>query len=71
MVYLPPPVWGLVYLIVMGALSAFYPWKSIADLTVLPLGIVLIVAGIATAVWAVRARAPPGPMPSAPPRPGW
>ena len=53
MVYLPPPVWGLVYLIVMGALSAFYPWKSIADLTVLPLGIVLIVIGVGTAAWAV------------------
>ena len=53
MVYLPPPLWGLIFLVVTGAASAVYPWKSMADLTVLPLGIVLIVIGLGTAVWAV------------------
>ncbi len=53
MVYLPPPIWGLIYLVVMGAISAFYPWKPIVDLTVIPLGAVLIVLGVGMAAWAV------------------
>lgn len=53
MVYLPPPIWGFIYLAVFGVFSALYPWKSITDLTVLPLGIVLIVMGLGMAGWAV------------------
>ncbi|MBI1210557.1 MAG: isoprenylcysteine carboxylmethyltransferase family protein [Alphaproteobacteria bacterium] len=53
MVNLPPPIWALIYVLGMGALSAIYPWKSIADLTVLPLGIVLIGAGLGLSIWAV------------------
>ena len=52
MVNLPPPVWTLVYLIIAGVLSAFYPWKAIVDLTFIPLGALLIVLGVASAFWA-------------------
>jgi protein-S-isoprenylcysteine O-methyltransferase Ste14 len=52
MVKLPPPVWTLFYLIAATVASVLYPWKSLADLTILPLGVVLIVAGFASAFWA-------------------
>lgn len=52
MVRLPPPVWTLIYLIVAGVASAFYPWKAIADPTFAPFGIVLIAAGLGVAFWA-------------------
>ena len=52
MVKLPPPVWALIYLIIAGAISAYYPWKAIADLTLIPLGVLLIGAGLASAFWA-------------------
>jgi protein-S-isoprenylcysteine O-methyltransferase Ste14 len=54
MVKLPPPLWGLIFLAIMGAASALYDWKAIVDLTIVPLGIVLIVAGVALPFWAVR-----------------
>jgi len=53
MVKLPPPVWMLIFLVLAGAASFAYPWKSIADLTVLPLGVGLIAVGLVLAVSAV------------------
>ena len=53
MVNLPPPVWMFIYLIVALVASVLYPWKSIVDLTFLPLGALLIVVGLAFAFWAV------------------
>ena len=53
MVKLPPPVWTLFYLIAATVASVAYPWKAIVDLTVLPLGIVLILAGFLISFWAV------------------
>jgi protein-S-isoprenylcysteine O-methyltransferase Ste14 len=47
MLKLPPPIWGLIYLIVAGAVSALYPWHAIADLRVIWLGVLLIVLGFA------------------------
>jgi protein-S-isoprenylcysteine O-methyltransferase Ste14 len=47
MLKLPPPIWGLIYLIVAGAASALYPWHAIADLRVIWLGVLLIVLGFA------------------------
>jgi len=47
MVKLPPPIWGLIYLAVAGALSALYPWRVWIDLRVVWLGAALIVAGFA------------------------
>jgi protein-S-isoprenylcysteine O-methyltransferase Ste14 len=45
MLKLPPPIWGLIYLIAAGAVSWLYPWRAIVDLRVLWLGIILIVLG--------------------------
>jgi protein-S-isoprenylcysteine O-methyltransferase Ste14 len=47
MLKLPPPMWGLIYLIVAGAASAMYPWRAIVDLRVIWLGVLLIVLGFA------------------------
>ncbi len=53
MVMLPPPIWMFIYLSVAGVASYLYPWKAIADLTFIPIGVVLIAMGVAIAVWAV------------------
>ncbi len=53
MVKLPPPVWTLIYLIIAGVASAYYPWKTIVDPTVIPLGVSLIALAFVPAVWAV------------------
>jgi protein-S-isoprenylcysteine O-methyltransferase Ste14 len=52
MVKLPPPVWMLIYLIIAGVASAYYPWKATVDLTLIPLGALLILLGLASAFWA-------------------
>ena len=52
MVKLPPPVWMFIYLIIAGVVSYLYPWKAIADLTVIPLGVVLIALALVCAFWA-------------------
>ena len=49
MVRLPPPLWLLIYLIAAAVASALYRWKSILDLTVIPLGVLLIAAGAGSA----------------------
>jgi protein-S-isoprenylcysteine O-methyltransferase Ste14 len=51
MVKLPPPIWMFLFLALAGAASAIYPWKSVLDLTVVPLGIALVVTGFAIALW--------------------
>ncbi|HSC17305.1 MAG TPA: isoprenylcysteine carboxylmethyltransferase family protein [Rhizomicrobium sp.] len=47
MVKVPPPIWGLIYLLVAAALSALYPWRALIDLRLPWLGVALIVAGFA------------------------
>ena len=47
MLKLPPPIWGLVYLIVAGSVSALYPWRALVDLRVIWLGALLIALGFA------------------------
>src|SRR6185436_3901255 len=41
------------YLVIAGIASYFYPWKAKVDLTVIPLGVALILIGLAIAFWAV------------------
>jgi protein-S-isoprenylcysteine O-methyltransferase Ste14 len=53
MVKLPPPVWMVIYLIIAGVVSAYYPWKAVANLTMIPLGVLLIALGLGVAFWAV------------------
>jgi len=52
MVKLPPPVWMLIFLIVAGGASFAFPWKDAANLTVIPLGVVLVALGIGMSFWA-------------------
>ncbi len=52
MVKLPPPVWTLIYLIVAGTVSAYYPWREIVDLRGIALGVLLLAIGFASAFWA-------------------
>lgn len=54
MVRLPPPIWGVIYLVVTGVVSAAFPWRGLVDLQFVPLGIVLIVLGLAMSIWAAR-----------------
>lgn len=50
MLKLPPPVWGLIYIVIAAIVSVLYPWRAaIIDLRVLWLGIVAILAGFALA----------------------
>lgn len=51
MLKFPPPIWLFAFLALAGAASAAYPWKSILDLTMVPLGIVLTVAGFVFSFW--------------------
>jgi len=53
MTRLPPPIWTAIYLLVAGAISAAYPFRVMADLRVLWLGVLLIAAGVAIAASAV------------------
>lgn len=52
MVKLPPPVWALAYLVIAGAISYLAGWPD--GLRVVPLGVILIVLGVASAVMAAR-----------------
>lgn len=53
MVKLPPPIWMFLFLALAGVASAIHPWKTILDLTLVPLGIALAVLGFAIALWGV------------------
>lgn len=50
MLKLPPPIWGVLYLVVAGVLSALFPWRAAFDLRQTLLGIVLAALGVAIAV---------------------
>jgi protein-S-isoprenylcysteine O-methyltransferase Ste14 len=54
MVRLPPPVWGLIYLVVFGCLSALLPWRAAIDLRSIPIGVVLVMAGLLLMFSALR-----------------
>jgi protein-S-isoprenylcysteine O-methyltransferase Ste14 len=46
MVRLPPPVWGFIFLVVFSCLSALLPWRAVIDLRSIPVGVVLVFAGL-------------------------
>jgi len=52
MLKLPPPAWAFLYLIVTGAVSWLYPWRSLLDLRIVWLGVVLVAVGVAISAWA-------------------
>ena len=52
MLKLPPPVWTFLALIIAGAVSWSYAWRTLLDLRIRWLGIVLVALGLAFAFWA-------------------
>ena len=50
MLKLPPPVWALIYIVITGIVSAIYPWRTLIDLRVLWLGILLVIGGFVLAM---------------------
>jgi len=50
----PPPVWALAYVLIAAAIGYLAGWPGVPALRVVPLGIVLIVLGIASAFSAAR-----------------
>ncbi len=51
MLKLPPPIWMFIYLAMAGSASAVFPWKTISDWTMVPLGVALVIVGAASAAW--------------------
>jgi len=47
MLKLIPPIWGMIYLALAGALSAAFPWRTLIDLRLVWLGAILLMAGLA------------------------
>jgi protein-S-isoprenylcysteine O-methyltransferase Ste14 len=54
MLKLPPPLWGLAYLLMAAAFSYAAGWPGAAELRVISLGVVLIGLGIGVAFSAAR-----------------
>jgi protein-S-isoprenylcysteine O-methyltransferase Ste14 len=52
MLRLPPPIWALLYLVIAIVVSISYDWRSLVDLRVIPLGIVLVAIGALSMFWA-------------------
>jgi protein-S-isoprenylcysteine O-methyltransferase Ste14 len=52
MLKLPPPVWMLIYVLAAAAVSWLFGWPRVPGLPLAPLGMVLVAAGCALAVWA-------------------
>jgi protein-S-isoprenylcysteine O-methyltransferase Ste14 len=52
MIKFPPPIWTFLFLIAATAISAVYPWKSLLDLRLTPLGIALVALGVFSSFWA-------------------
>jgi len=48
----PPPIWTLLCVLVAAALSAVAGWPRFPGLPIVPLGVVLVIAGVALPVWA-------------------
>src|SRR5579872_6537198 len=53
MLKLPPPLWGALYLVAAGVLSALFAWRAALDLRLVPLGCLLAALGLAIAASAV------------------
>jgi protein-S-isoprenylcysteine O-methyltransferase Ste14 len=49
---IPPPAWTLIYLIIAGAVSWWYPRHAAIDFRVVWLGVVLVASGAAISFWA-------------------
>jgi protein-S-isoprenylcysteine O-methyltransferase Ste14 len=52
MLRLPPPIWGLIYLVLAVAASVAFDWRDIVDLQSIALGVVVGVIGLIVMFWA-------------------
>ena len=52
MVKVPPPIWTLLCLLVAVAASALAGWPLFLGLPVVPLGVALVIGGVALPLWA-------------------
>jgi protein-S-isoprenylcysteine O-methyltransferase Ste14 len=52
MVKVPPPIWTLLCVLAAAALSALAGWPRFPGLPIVPLGVVLVTAGVALPPWA-------------------
>jgi protein-S-isoprenylcysteine O-methyltransferase Ste14 len=52
MLKLPPPIWGLAYVLIAAGMSDFTGWARVPGLPLVPLGVALIVLGLALSVTA-------------------
>lgn len=50
MVGLPPPIWAFAYLLIAALVSYLAGWPGTATLRIVPLAVILIILGIASAV---------------------
>ena len=50
MLKLPPPVWALAYLLIAALISYLAGWPGTSTLRIVPLAIILIIVGVASAV---------------------
>ena len=50
MLKLPPPIWAFAYLLIAAVISYFAGWPGMSTLRIIPLAIILIIAGVASAV---------------------
>src|SRR5215469_16863048 len=53
MLRLPPPIWGLIYLVLASVASAAFDWRDIVDLQSIALGVVVGILGLGCMFWAV------------------
>src|SRR5215469_10220040 len=53
MLKLPPPIWTLVYVLVVTAISWFFGWSKVPGLPLAPLGILLVAISWILPVWAI------------------
>jgi protein-S-isoprenylcysteine O-methyltransferase Ste14 len=53
MIWLPPPVWALIYVLIAAAISWSLGWPKIPGLPLALLGIALVVGALILPVWAI------------------
>ena len=50
--HVAPPLWGLGFLLAAAVANALYPWRTLFDLTSIPLAVLCVAGGVAIAFWA-------------------
>jgi protein-S-isoprenylcysteine O-methyltransferase Ste14 len=53
MLWLPPPVWALIYVLIAAAIGWWLGWPRVPGLPIVALGIAVVVAGLILPAWAI------------------